>query len=270
MSASCFRVLRIQVLEGGTCSADQSAPLPSKALVPARSATVLSGESPISHAITSPDFPAGHTIDIVGVVSDVRESGLVKEPEPTIYWCGYSAYLPDVYFLVRTNAAGAGAPSLATIRAALLEIEPKRAMYAVRLLVDALSASVSQQRLNTILLAPFGAAALLLAAMGLYGVLSQLVAGRRREPGYTRHRHPHPGPRGELAPFDHRDPHRAGLSGALVLAQFMSTLVFGITTRDPLTFAAVPLVLALVAAIASILPARRAAAVDPIDALRQE
>jgi len=120
----------------------------------------------------------------------------------------------------------------------------------------------------------FAATALLLAAIGLYGVLSQFVAARRREIGVR-------------VALGARTAHilstivwqaalvtaagiAAGVAGALALARSMATLVFGVSTRDPLTFVAVPLVLAIVAAIATVVPARRAARVDPMLALRDE
>jgi ABC-type antimicrobial peptide transport system permease subunit len=161
---------------------------------------------------------------------------------------------------------------MTALRAALHEIEPARAIYSVRTLADTLSTSVSQQRLNTILLALFAATALLLAAMGLHGVLSQLVAARRREIGVRMALGARPAQilgsvlaqAAAVTGFGIG----AGLTGALLLARFMATLVFGIPARDPLTFVLVPLMLAVVAAAAAIVPARRAAAVDPMDALR--
>jgi predicted permease len=271
VSAGYFRTLRIPILQGSTCRSDPAAKLPSQALVThAFGDRFFPGGSPVGHAVTSPGLPPGHSVDIVGVVGDVRENGLLQEPEPTIYWCGYSAYWPDAYFLVRTNPARA--PSMAALRAALHEIEPGRAIYSVRTLADTLSTSVSQQRLNTILLALFAATALLLAAMGLHGVLSQLVAARRREIGVRMALGARPAQilgsvlaqAAAVTGFGIG----AGLTGALLLARFMATLVFGIPARDPLTFVVVPLMLAAVAAAAAIVPARRAAAVDPMEVLR--
>jgi len=200
----------------------------------------------------------------------VREGGLLKEPEPLIYWCGYNPYWPDQHFLVRTSSSRP--VSMVTVRAALREIEPQRAVYGDRPLTDLLSASLSQQRLNTTLLALFAATALMLAALGLYGVLSQLVSARRREIGVRMALGARPvqivsaivGQAATLTGLGMV----AGLGAAFLLAQFMATLVFGISARDPLTFVLVPVVLALVAAVAAIIPARRAARLDPMDVLR--
>ncbi len=164
--------------------------------------------------------------------------------------------------------------SVNTIREALREIEPQRALYAVRPLVDTLAQSVSQERLNTQLLALFAVTALVLAAVGLYGVMSQFVAARRREIGVRLALGARAGdilstiaaPAAAMTAVGTV----AGLGGALALGRFMATFVFGVSTRDPFTLAIVPAVLAIVAAAATIAPARRATRIDPMLALRED
>ena len=161
---------------------------------------------------------------------------------------------------------------MTVIREALREIEPARAVYADQSLTELLAASLSPQRVNAILLALFATTALLLAAIGLYGVLSQLVSSRRREIGVRMALGARPSrilsavvaQAAALTGFGIA----AGLCAALVLARFMATLVFGVSVHDPLTFVLVPLVLAMVAAGSALIPARRAARVDPMDVLR--
>ena len=273
VSAGYFRALRIPILRGSSCDANQTERLMSKALVTRAFADrYFPGVDPIGHSVTEAGFPPDHSMTIIGMVGDVREAGLVHDPEPVIYWCGYSAYWPDPHFLVRLDSTRH--VSASAIRAALAEIEPTRAMYGVQPLVDLLAASVFQQRLNTLLLVMFATMGVALSATGLYGVMSQLVAARRREFGV----------RMALG----AQPTRilssvalqaavvtglgivVGLASALALAKFMATLVFGVAPRDPLTFSLVPLVVAVVGALATLVPAVRAARVDPIEALRED
>jgi len=273
VSAGYFRTLHIPILSGGTCNGPQTDALPSEVLVTrAFAERFFPGADPIGHSLSSAGGPPGAGARIVGVVADVHENGVQKSAEPLIYWCGYSGYWPDPRFLVRLRP---GRPaSFAEIRAALREIEPNRAVYAVRALTDTLAESTSQQRLNTLLLTLFAVTALALAAMGLYGVLSQLVAGRRREIGVRMAL----GARAvrilgsviAQAATVTGAGIVAGLAGAFALTRFMTTLVFGVAAVDPLTFAVVPAVLAAVALLAALIPASRAASVDPMRALRED
>ncbi len=271
VSADYFRTLHIPVLQGETCRDDPSKPF-SKVLVTRTFADqFFPGENPVGHFVERLSVAVLRQ-EIVGIVGDVRENGVMKDPPALMYTCGLQPYWPDPYFLVRTDAGGR--VSANTIRAALREIEPQRAMYAVRPLVDTLAQSVSQERLNTELLALFAVTALVLAAVGLYGVMSQFVAARRREIGVRLALGARAGdilsavaaPAAAMTAVGTV----AGLGGALALGRFMATLVFGISTRDPFTLAIVPAVLAIVAAAATIGPARRAARIDPMQALRDD
>jgi putative ABC transport system permease protein len=272
VSAGYFRTLHIPILKGETCSAEPSKELiATKVLVTrAFSDRFFPGEDPIGHAIRSAGLPPGTSADIIGIVGDVRERGPLKAAEPLIYWCGFSPYWPDPVFMVRTDPARA--VSIGVIRAALREIEPNRAVYAISPLSELIAASFSQQRLNAVLIVLFAAMALFLAAMGLYGVLSQLVSSRRREIGVRMALGARPtqivtsvvAHAVTIAGFGII----AGIAGALVLARFMTMLVFGIPAHDPLTFALVPIVLAAVAILTALVPARRAARIDPMTSLR--
>jgi predicted permease len=269
VSSSYFQTLHIPMLQGETCSGQPTGPAATKALVTrAFVDRFFPSENPIGRAVIAPNS----TLDIIGVVGDVRERGLAHDAEPLVYACGYSGYWPDAVFVIRTNPARP--VSLSTIRAALAEIEPARAVYGVHALDEVFADAISERRLNTALLTLFAATTLLLAAMGLYGVLSQLVAARRREIGVRMAL----GARasqilgsvvGQAATVTGAGI-AAGLAGAFVLARFMTTLVFGISARDPLTFALAPVVLSVVAGVAAFVPARRAATTDPMQVLRQD
>jgi putative ABC transport system permease protein len=271
VSAGYFSTLHIPVLQGAVCRDDPAKPFKQVVVTRAWADHFFPGESPIGHFI-EPLSLAGQAQEIVAVVGDVRENGLTKEPPALMYGCGLQPYWPDPFFLVRTDPARH--VSVQMIREALREIEPKRAMYSVRMLTDTLTESISQQRLNTVLLVLFAATALLLAGIGLYGVMSQFVSARRREIGVRMALGATPAD--ILSTIASQAATMTGvgmlvgIAGALALARSMATLVFGVTTRDPITFASVPLVLAVVAAIATLLPARRAARVDPMVALRDD
>jgi putative ABC transport system permease protein len=273
VSSGYFRTLHIPMLQGETCNPQQTAMTQSEALVTRAFADqFFPGGDPIGHSLTTPNASIGSSSRIVGVVGDVHEDGVTRPADPLIYWCGYSGYWPDPFFLVRLTPGRQA--SLAEIRAALREIEPTRAVYGVTTLDDTLEASTSQQRLNTILLTLFAATALALAGMGLYGVMSQLVAVRRREIGVRMALGARAGQIlwsvvAQAATVTGAGI-IAGLAGAFALARFMTTLVFEIPPLDPLTFSIVPAVLAGVALAAALLPARRAAAVDPMSALRDD
>jgi len=272
VSAGYFAALHVPILEGATCSAEPSPQLfATKVLVTRTFADrFFPDESPIGHAVRTLGLPPGISGEIIGIVGDVRERGVLRAPEPLMYWCGFAPYWPDVTFLVRTDPDKA--VSLGVIRAALGEIEPNRAVYAVRPLTEWIERSLSQERLNTILLVLFAMMALFLAAMGLYGVLSQLVASRRREIGVRIALGARPtqivasicAQAATVTALGMI----AGIVGAAALARFMTALVFEIPPRDPLTFAIVPLLLGLVAAFTALVPARRAARIDPMTSLR--
>jgi predicted permease len=272
VSPGYFRTLGIPVVRGSTCD-EQAAPVASKALITRSFADrFFPGTEPIGHELTAAGFPAGHVITIVGVVGDVRESGARRVQEPVVYWCGYSGYWPDPHFLIRTSLARQ--VGIGEIRAALLQIEPRRAVYAVTPLGDALAGSVAQQRANTILLSLFAAMALALSAVGLYGVMSQLVSARRREFGVRLALGARPAhvmsAVGAQAAWIAGGGIGVGLACASGLADLMSAMLFSVAARDPITFAAVPLVLAAVAAAATLVPVRRASRVEPMQALRDE
>jgi putative ABC transport system permease protein len=269
VSAAYFRTLRIPILQGETCRDDPSKPFARVLVTRAFADQFFAGENPIGHFV-EPLSIAGLRQEIVGVVGDVRENGLKQDPPALMYFCGLQPYWPDPHFLVRTEPGRHA--SVSTIREALREIEPQRAMYAVAPLTATLADSMSQDRLNTMLLALFAITALVLASVGLYGVMSQFVAARRREIGVRLALGARAGDivstiAAHAAAMTLAGT-AAGLAGALVLGRFLATLVFGVSIRDPLTFAIVPLVLVFVAVATTIIPARRAARVDPMEALR--
>lgn len=216
----------------------------------------------------------GTTRTIVGVLANERFSGIGEAPPIAVYTP--LAQTPSTAgagaLLVRTagDPEGLGAVIGGIVR----EIDPGLAVFGVEPLADTLARSVSTPRFLTILLGIFAALALVLAAVGIHGVLSYTVAQRTREIGIRVAMGASPGCIRRAVLLDGGRPTAAGLAIGLVLgavlARTMQGLLFGITAADDRTYVAVPVVLGLVALVAMWLPTRRALKVDPLVALRDE
>jgi ABC-type antimicrobial peptide transport system permease subunit len=162
----------------------------------------------------------------------------------------------------------------AAVRAALQAIDASLPVTRMRPLDEVIGASLTQRRFNATLLAVFAGIALVLALAGIYGTVAYAVAQRTREIGIRTALGATRAGVIRLVLWDSLKPVAlglgAGLAGALLLRRTLDGLVYGVTTSDPLTFLLVPLLIALVALGASLVPAVRAARVDPMSALRVE
>jgi len=270
VTADYFRVLQVPLLQGRVCRDDPSTLQPTESLVNRMFVErFFGGADPIGRVVRTGS--GAFRSEIVGVVGDVRERGLASEPGPLLYSCGLMPYWPDPRYLVRVDDPNR--VTIAAIREAVREIDPARAVYAARPLEEFLAESISQPRLNALMLSAFAWTTLLLAAMGLYGVLSQVVSARRREIGLRialgARRAQVLGSIAAQAGMVTAAGLAAGLGIAAAFAQVMRSLLFGITPRDPVIFAAATGVVALVAIAAAIVPARRALGVEPMAALRE-
>jgi len=212
-----------------------------------------------------------HTI--VGVVGDVRQTALDAAAAPAMYMPVAQYPYPFLTFVVRTRGASAAA-ALPPMREALAALDPSLALHDVRPLRAVVDASLARQRFATSLSASFAAAALVLAAVGLYGVIATSVAQRTRELGVRLALGATP--RGVLA-LVLRDGMRAtaagvaaGLVGALAAARLLRSQLFGVSATDPAVYAGVALLTAAVALAATYVPARRATRLDPAITLRGE
>ena len=210
--------------------------------------------------------------EIVGVVGDVRQADLETAPRATIYWPPGRFTYPFAGVAIRT--AGDPRAVVSAAIAALHDIDPNVAAADVRTMEDVLDASVAQRRLTMLLLAIFAALALVLAAVGIYGVIGYSVSQRTQEIGI---RMALGAPRAAVKRMVVGQAMTlaaaglvAGGVGAFLLTRLMQKLLYGVTPSDPLTFAAVSTILALVAAIAASIPGLRATRVDPVIALRSE
>ena len=215
------------------------------------------------------------TMEIVGVVGDVRP-GLGIDPQAEMYLPYRQADLVLPVFQLSVVMRTAGDPTLQTsaLRSALAEIDPNQPLVRVRTMEENMATTVAQPRFRAWLIGIFAALALVLAAVGVYGVMSYTVTQRTSEIGVrvTMGAQPQDVFRiivGESLRFALVGV-GIGLVTALALTRLLRSFLFGISAYDPLTFVGVSLLLLLVAAAASFFPARRATLVDPLVALRYE
>jgi putative ABC transport system permease protein len=210
--------------------------------------------------------------EIVGVVGDVRAAGLDADPAPAIY----TSYLYDVnaQFTLAVSTAGDPSAIQASVTRVLRSLDPLMPVTDVKTLDALISGTIARPRFNATLLSIFAGLGLLLASIGIYGVLSYSVVQRTQETGI---RMALGAQRADVLRLVVRDGVTTAILGvaigvaiALPATRALSALLFGVEARDPAVFAAVALVLTAVALAASYLPARRATRVDPMIALRAD
>jgi putative ABC transport system permease protein len=230
-------------------------------------------EDPIGKRLTlglpRPDNP---WLTIVGIVKDIPHRGLESKAEPD--W--YLSYLsqPRRYGYLMLRATGDPASLAAAVRSQVLAIDKDQPVTAIKTMNEVIASTTAPRRFNTLLLAIFGAVALTLAAGGIYSVISYSVTQRSQEVGI---RMALGAQSGEVIKLVLKQGLTliligiaAGITGAIAAARAMSSLLFGVTATDPATFALISILLMVVALLACYLPARRAAKIDPIVALRRE
>ena len=215
------------------------------------------------------DFPMR---EIVGVVADVRHMVLTEEGGAEIYLPHTQIPFSSMAMVIRTEHDPLGLTPAA--RAKVQELDAELPLYSVRELENYVSRSISQQRFNMFLLVAFAGVALLLTALGLYGVLAYSVAQRTHEIGVRLALGAHTGAVLRMVIGQGLKLTGIGiglgLTGAFAVTRLMETLLFGVDATDPITFICVAGLLVAVALLACYVPARRATKVDPMIALRYE
>jgi putative ABC transport system permease protein len=232
-------------------------------------------ESPIGARIQWARGPRDQWMTIIGVTGDVRESSLAEASQPTVFTLYEQQDQPWkrwMFLVIRSSDEPAQMARLAQEQ--LWAIDKQLPVTSIRLMSEVVAASVSNQRFNLVLLGLFAGVALVLAAVGIYGVMSYTVTQRTHEIGV---RMALGASAADVLMLVVRQGMTLavtgvmiGLAGALALTQLMSSMLFNVSATDPLTFTAISLVLAGVALGACYVPARRATRVDPMVALRYE
>jgi putative ABC transport system permease protein len=214
-------------------------------------------------------------LTVAGVVSDVRQAGLYGDPRMDLYVPyaqEYRGFVTPRDLVLRTK--GDAASVAAAVRQAVWSVDKDQPVSNVRTMDQVFAAAISQERFQTLLLALFAALALVLACVGLYGVIAYAVAQRTHEIGVRMALGAQPFDVLRLVLRQGMLLTIAGLvvgvAAGLVATRVLSEMLFGVTATDPLTFIGVPALLLLVALLACYIPARRATRIDPLVALRYE
>jgi predicted permease len=219
-----------------------------------------------------PPSPNLKPFEIAGIVGDIREDNLRTTTGPYVYVCLGPGDWPDPEYVVRTQ--GDPRSSLASIRPLVRQLAPNRAVFGLKPLQSALDSSLDQPRLNTRMLTLFALAAVILASIGLYGLLTLVVIGRTRDIGVRLTLGASPGHIvAEILSGIVRVLSAGVCAGLLLTAtanRFLGAILFGVSPIDPATLGATVVLLCAVAAVATFAPARRAARIDPLESIRSE
>ena len=274
VSPDYFRVMRIPLLRGRFFSAQDAPPGPNVAIVGESLARrYFPNQDPIGRQMRFGFPPDGNVPrEIVGVVADVRDVALSLKPGPMMYVPFAQAPLYGGEAVVRSSLNASTVA--AVIRRVVQSIDKNLPVTDIESFSDALGQSVSQERFRTFLLGSFSAIALALAAVGIFGVVSYSASERTHEIGV---RMALGAARRDVSRMILRQGAKLAVLGlsvgvvvALLLARWISSLLYGVSVRDPLTFGAVAMVLLGVAVAACYIPARRAMRVDPAVSLRHQ
>jgi predicted permease len=276
VSDGYFETMGVRLIDGRFFNASDARGAPDVMVINQTMARIFWGnESPLGHRVRVYNSPGNEWCTIVGVVADVKNAGIDK---PT----GSELYLPyrqpqgggnpGMYVVLRGKSHALDLAN--AVRHELNDLDPTVPVSSVRSMDDVLAAAQSRPRFLTLLLTVFSGVALALALVGIYGVLSYLVARRSKEFGL---RMALGAPRQHVLGLVLKQGAVLALAGvgcglmaALALTRLMSSMLYGVRAIDPLTFIVMPLALASVALLASYVPARRATKVDPMVALRYE
>jgi predicted permease len=243
---------------------------PQSALISATTArTVWPGENPVGRTFQR---GSGQDLTVVGVVADARITNLKQSPPPVVYLPYWNQPPFNAAFLVRVDRAPAAI--ISAVRQAIWSVDPNIAIPKVESFTARIDDSLLSERFTMLLLAAFAAAALALAALGIYGVLSYSVSMRTQEIGVRIALGARPNSLYRLVLAQAMRPvvfgTAAGVLAGVLAARAITSLLYEVPPLDPLALACAVSILLAAAAAAALLPARRAASVNPVEALRAE
>src|SRR6185295_1990628 len=275
VSPDYFKTMRIPLVAGRLFDAHDDPSAPEVVLINQQTARrYYAGEDPIGQQIRVGVRLArdakSNSKTIVGVVGDVKYGRLDAATPPELY-LPYAQHAVDE-FTIAVRTSGNPMAFAPTLRRDVAAIDRELPIAKIEPMTAVIGASIAERRFTMFLISAFAAVAVALAAIGIYGVLAYLVGQRTQEIGVRLAVGATPG---NVVRLFVREGAAltlvgvaCGLAGALAVTRVLSTLLFGVTTTDPLTFAGVAGALALVALLATYVPARRASRVDPMTALR--
>lgn len=268
-----FETMGIPLLRGRTFTEqDGSATQPVLVINKRMADRYWPGEDPVGRTVHFPDSQRPITATVIGVVGDVRHYSLDDPDRMQAY--AVQTQQPHIFNSLVVRTEGDPSQMVQAVRSAIWSVDPEQPMWKIYTMDFMVNRSVGQPRFLMQLMIVYAGLALLLAAVGLYGVMAYSVTQRTREIGVRM-----------ALGAQGRDVMRmvlrrgllltgvgvaVGIAGALALGKSVNTLLFGVQASDPVTFVAVACVLAAVALLASYIPARRATRVDPLIALRYE
>jgi predicted permease len=279
VSPETFEALRIPLLQGRRFDAGDRQGSARVVIVNESAARMLwKAENPIGHSVyistnfTDDDADAGGTV--VGIVPDIRDRSLASPPSATIYLPHAQAPVDEMTIVVRAEAGLDRTSLISAVRDEVHAVDPLLPIVDPRTMDDVVSASVTQPRFATLLMSVFALLALILAVIGVAGVMAYVVGQRTREIGI----------RMALGASQRRVVRETiasasapllvgalvGLAATVVVARQLAKLLYGVTPRDPVVLGSVTMLLLVVALIAAYLPARRASRVDPLIAVRSD
>jgi putative ABC transport system permease protein len=273
-----FEAMGLELVEGRVFDEQDGAESPLVLVISQRMAEkYFAGRDPLGGRVQL-SRPNGPWATVVGVVHNVEHNSLTADEKPAFYalesqWHSEVGFTPrTMHLVVRTT--GDPLAIVHAVREQARALDPQIPVAHVRTMDDVLRGSVAQQRFAMLLLDAFGALALVLAMVGIYGVIAQVVSSRRQEFGVRLALGASPSALVRLSLLDGVRHAAAGLIigalSALVLTRLMRGMLYGVTPTDPITFGAALLVTGVIAMAASYLPARRAARIDPASALGAE